>query len=204
MPGTVQYSGHMSKILDIREDHLRVLSLFIRGYDREMYIREVSRCLPISRGTAQTALEYLEAKQVLRSATRGRTRLFSLRRGDHARDFCTLAEVYRRICLREEEPFITGVLSRIVPLIEGSGAVFGSHAEGTADEESDLDLFVAGGCRVEEIERIGKTYGLPIHLTVYPREVFDRDLRTDPFLREVLRNHVLIKGTEHFVEKAVG
>ncbi|HOI14074.1 MAG TPA: nucleotidyltransferase domain-containing protein [Methanoculleus sp.] len=190
--------------MDIREDHLRVLSLFTRGYDREVYIREAARLLPISRGTAQTALEYLEAKQVLRSATRGRTRLFSLRRGDHARDFCTLAEVYRRICFGEEEPFIAGVLSRIIPLIEGGGAVFGSHAEGTADEESDLDLFVAGECRVEEVERIGKTYGIKIHLTVYPREVFDRDLHTDPFLREVLRNHVLIKDTERFVEKAVG
>lgn len=204
MWGIVQYSGHMSKILDIREDYLRVLSLFTRGYDREIYIREVARYLPISRGTAQTALEYLEAKQVLRSVTRGRTRLFSLRRGDHARDFCTLAEVYRRICLREEEPFLAGVLNRIVPHIEGSGAVFGSRAEGTADEESDLDLFVAGECRGEEIERIGEIYGLKIHLTVYPTEIFDRDLHTDPFLREVLRNHVLIKGTEHFVEKAVG
>lgn len=204
MWGIVQYSGHMSKRLDIREDYLRVLSLFTRGYDREIYIREVARYLPISRGTAQTALEYLEAKQVLRSVTRGRTRLFSLRRGDHARDFCTLAEVYRRICLREEEPFLAGVLNRIVPHIEGSGAVFGSRAEGTADEESDLDLFVAGECRGEEIERIGEIYGLKIHLTVYPTEIFDRDLHTDPFLQEVLRNHVLIKGTEHFVEKAVG
>lgn len=193
----------MSKNLDIREDHLRVLSLFTRGYDRELYIREAARLLPISRGTAQAALEYLEAKQVLHSATRGRTRLFSLRRGDHARDFCTLAEVYRRICLWEEEPFIAGVLSRIIPHIDGSSAVFGSRAKGTADEESDLDLFVAGECQVEEVERIEKTYGLPIHLTVYPLEVFNRDLHTDPFLREVLRNHVLIKGTERFVEKAV-
>ncbi|MDD4137890.1 MAG: helix-turn-helix domain-containing protein [Methanoregula sp.] len=71
--------------MDIREDHLRVLSLFIRGYDREVYIREVSRHLPISRGTAQTALEYLEAKQVLRSATRGRMRLFSRESGYGAR-----------------------------------------------------------------------------------------------------------------------
>jgi hypothetical protein len=194
----------MSKKLDIREDHLRALSLFIRGYDREFYIREICRYLPISRGTAQTALEYLEAKQVIRSVTRGRTRLFSLQQGNSARNFCTLAEVYQRICFWEEEPFVAGVLSRIVPHIEGSGAVFGSYAGGTADEGSDLDLFVAGECPREEVERIGKVYGLPIHLTVYPQELFDRSLRTDPFLREVLRNHVLIKGTEHFVEKAVG
>jgi predicted nucleotidyltransferase len=190
--------------LDIREDHLRVLSLFTRGYDREIYIREVCRHLPISRGSAQTALEYLEGKQVLRSVARGRTRLFSLQQGNHARDFCTLAEVYRKICFGEEEPFVAGVLSRIALLIEGSCAVFGSHAGGTADEDSDLDLFVAGECRKDEVERIGKTYGLPIHLTVYPLDIFDRSLHTDPFLQEVLRNHVLIKGTEHFVEKAVG
>ncbi len=194
----------MSKKLDTREDHLRVLVLFTRGYNQEIYIREVCRNLPISRGSAQTALEYLEGKQVLRSITRGRTRLFSLQRGSHARDFCTLAEIYRRICFREEEPFLAGILDRIVPYINGSCAVFGSHAEGTADEESDLDLFVAGECRRDEVERVGKTYGLPIHLTAYPLEIFDRSLHTDPFLQEVLRNHVLIKGTEHFVERAVG
>ena len=204
MPWTVQNSGHMSKKLDIREDHLRVLILFTRGYNQEIYIREVCRNLPISRGSAQTALEYLEEKQVLRSITRGRTRLFSLQRGSHARDFCTLAEIYRRICFGEEEPFVAGVLDRIAPHINGSCAVFGSHAGGTAGEESDLDLFVAGECRRDEVERIGKTYGLPIHLTIYPLEIFDRSLHTDPFLQEVLRNHVLIKGTEHFVEQAVG
>ena len=193
----------MPKKLDIREDHLRILSLFTQGYDREIYVREVCKYLPISRGTVQLDLEYLEAKQVLHSAIKGKTRLFSLQQGDHARDFCTLAEVYRRICFEEEKPFVAGVLNRIVPLIEGSGAVFGSHAEGTADEGADLDLFVAGKFRVEEVEKIGKTYGLEIHLTVYPPEVFDRDIHKDPFLREVLRNHVLIKGVEHFVEKAV-
>jgi hypothetical protein len=31
----------MSKKLDIREDHLRVLFLFTRGYDREVYIQGV-------------------------------------------------------------------------------------------------------------------------------------------------------------------
>lgn len=55
-----------------------------------------------------------------------------------------------------------------------------------------------------EIERVGKTYGIKIHLTVYPLDIFNRDLHTDPILLEVLRNHVLIKGTEHFVEMAVG
>jgi len=52
-----------------------------RGYDRVFYIREVSRCLLISRGTARVALEYLGAKQALRSIARGRTRLFSLPQG---------------------------------------------------------------------------------------------------------------------------
>ena len=106
-----------------------VLSLFTRGYDRKLYIGEAARLLPISRGTAQAVLEYLEAKQVLRSATGGRARLFSLRRGDHARDFYTLAEIYLGICFREEEPILAGVLSRIAPLsrdaVRSSGATQG-------------------------------------------------------------------------------
>lgn len=48
------------------------------GYDRAFHIRKVSRCFLISRGTARVALEYLGAKQALRSIARGRMRLFSL------------------------------------------------------------------------------------------------------------------------------
>ena len=126
-----------------------VLSLFTRGYDRKLYIGEAARLLPISRGTAQAVLEYLEAKQVLRSATRGRARLLSLRRGDHARDFYTLAEIYLGICFREEEPIIAGVLSRIAPLSRDAVRSSGVTQKGlrTRSPASTSSLPVSAGWR---------------------------------------------------------
>lgn len=42
------------------------------------------------------------------------------------------------------------------------------------------------------------------HLAACPPEIFDRDLLTTyPFLREALRNRILIKGTEHLAERGV-
>jgi len=48
--------------------------------------------------------------------------------GNHAWDFCILAEVYRRICSAGEEPFAAAVLSRVTLVIKESHAVFGNHA----------------------------------------------------------------------------
>ena len=74
----------MSKKIDINENDLSVLALFTGGYDREYYIREISKVLPMSHGTAQTILERLEKKLVLASTLKGKTRIFRIRPGEIA------------------------------------------------------------------------------------------------------------------------
>jgi hypothetical protein len=66
----------MSKKIDINENDLWVFPLFVEGYNREYYIREISTLLPISHGTAQTIPERLEKKLVLSSSLLGKTWVF--------------------------------------------------------------------------------------------------------------------------------
>ena len=121
----------MSKKLDISENDLLVLSLFTGGYDREYYIREISTCLPISHGTAQTVLDRLEKKLVLSSSLRGKTRVFRIKPGENAVQYFLLAEQYKKISFMEEKPYPAEVLNKIDPFIFGTCLIFGSFAKGT-------------------------------------------------------------------------
>jgi uncharacterized protein len=193
----------MSKKLDIGENDLMVLSLFSEGYDREYYIREISTCLPISHGTAQTILERLEKKLVLLSSLRGKTRLFRIKPGEIAVQYFILAEQYKKISFMEEKPYVTEVLNKIDPFIEGTTLLFGSYAKGTETGDSDLDLLVAGRCDEKEISKIGKMYDIEINLQAFPEQVFERIDPRDTLLIEIKNHHIVWKNTELFVRAVI-
>jgi predicted nucleotidyltransferase len=193
----------MSKKLDINENHLLVLSLFTRGYNREYYIREITTLLPLSHGTAQKVLTSFEKKAVLESSLKGKIRVFRIRHTPLAREYLTLSELYKKIRFMEEKPYVSEVMARISPYFSGLAVIFGSYAKGTETSDSDLDLFLAGTCDRKEVARIAAQYSVDVNLQVYPREVFERDLSSDPLLREVLDSHISWMDTEYFVHTVV-
>lgn len=193
----------MSNKLDIDEHCLMVLALFTRGFSRSYYIREVCRLLPISHGTAQSVLTRLEGKGVLSSEIKGKIRTFSLSRTDISRQYLVFTEVYKRLLFLERKPFIGEVLSKVIVFVSGCTAVYGSYAKSTDHEDSDIDLFIAGTCDTDEVERLSRIYGIEINVKVYPQDLFAREFATDPLIREVLSDHVIIHDPENFITTVV-
>jgi len=193
----------MSKKIDINENDLWVLSLFSEGYDREYYIREISTCLPISHGTAQTILERLEKKLVLSSSMRGKTRIFRIKPGEITVQYFVLAEQYKKIVFIEEKPYVSEILHKIDPFFKGITLLFGSYAKGTETGDSDLDILVAGRCDEKEISRIGKMYDIEINLQVFQKDVFLKIDPRDTLLAEVKKRHIGWKNSEQFVRAVI-
>jgi predicted nucleotidyltransferase len=189
----------MSKKLDINENHLLILTLFTRGYHNEYYIREIAARLPISHGTAQTILCDLEAKQVLKSTLKGKIRIFRVKPTPIALEYLTFVEIYKKIGLLEETPYISELMEKIDPYINGCAVIFGSYAKGTATKESDLDLFVAGQCDRSAIEQTARKYAIEVNIVMYTRDAFSQGLTTDHLIREILDEHIIWKETEFFV-----
>jgi predicted nucleotidyltransferase len=193
----------MSKKIDIGEHDLWVLSLFSDGYDREYYIREISTCLPISHGTAQTILERLEKKLVLSSSLRGKTRIFRIKPGEIAVQYFILAEQYKKIAFIEEKPYISEVLHKIDSFTEGITLLFGSYSKGTETGDSDLDILVVGNYDEKEISKIGKMYDIEINIKAFPERVFARIDPRDTLLVEVKKHHIAWKNSELFVRSVI-
>ncbi len=193
----------MSKKLDITEHHLMVLSLFTRGYDNEYYIREVCRHLPISHGTAQSVLDSLEKRNVLVSVTKGKTRLFRLTNSTEAAQYCKFCELYKRLIFISEQRYAGEILERMHQYIDGMYAVFGSYAKGNAHEDSDLDLLIVGSYDREKTDKTAALFGMEVNVQNYEKRAFESNIKTDPLLREIIKDHIIYGDVEFFVDSVV-
>ena len=188
----------------ITENHLKVISLFTLGYNKNLYIREVNRLLNISPRTAQLILNSLESKGVLESIFRGKIKSYFLRKNSTSKNYLILAESYKTTLFMDKNPLVGEIIEKILPLISGIGLIFGSYAKGTQNKESDLDIFVIGYIENNKIREISKTYQIEINLVVYPLEKYKSVIHKDILVKEVLENHIAIKNIDGFVLTVMG
>jgi predicted nucleotidyltransferase len=189
-----------TKINDI---DLKVLSVFTNGYYLEYYIREIQKILEISSRTALKTLNKLEEKGILKSKQKGKIRLFTIKKTLIAREYLCLAEQYKKIKLYERELLIKEIFEKIDDFIDGIVIIFGSYAKNLVKKNSDLDLFIIGQYNEKKIKKVGNIYNLNIDLKSYPKKVFLENLNHDILLKEILNNHITIKGTQNFVSQII-
>ncbi len=193
----------MYKKIRITENTLQVLSLFTNDLTREYYIREVKKLLKISPRTAQLILEDLEDKGILESKMRGTIKTYKIKLNDSAKRYFVFVEQYKAIAFLENNFIIKEIVERITPTIRGIGIIFGSYAKGTAEKDSDLDIFIAGSYDKEEIKKVSKTFGMDISVKCYPAKTFKKNITKDILLKEILKTHIVFVNAEQFIKKVL-
>ena len=189
--------------INITENSLRVLLLFTYVFDREYYIREVERLLKISPRTSQLILEDLENKGIIESKIKGKIKSYKLKLNELSKRYLIFVEQYKSISLMQENLLVKEIIEKIVPFIEGIGIIFGSYANGNYNKESDLDIFVAGNYKKEEIKKVSINLGIEISVKCYPLKIFENNVNRDILLKEILKNHVVFLNAELFIQKVV-
>jgi len=189
--------------LHITENHLKILTLFTHGYFNEYYIREVYSKVNIGLQTAQRILDDLEKKGILSSHVKGKIRNFKLKNNQIAREFIILTEQYKKIILLKEHLVLKEIVEKLFEYIHGPSGIFGSYAKGTADANSDLDIFIIGKCDTSKIDQISTYYSIPINVIRFPSEILNKDFYKDNLMKEILNNHVLLTQQDEFVRKVL-
>ena len=188
------------KVNKLTETHLRVLSIFTNGFERDYYIREVQKLLKISPRTAQLILNNLEKRTILESKSRGKIKIYKIKKNIIAKQYLVLAENYKKIRFLEQKPLIKQIIEKIMPFVDGVMVVFGSYAKNLEKNNSDLDIFVIGSHKRQKIKEVSNTYGIKINVKQYGSKLFEMKWSEDILVREVLNNHILIKGTDEFID----
>ncbi len=190
-------------VTKVNDTDLKVLSLFTKGYDKEYYIREVEKLLDVSSRTALVTLAKLEKKGILESQTKGKTKIYAIRKSTLSRECLLLTEQYKKIQFLEENHLIKEVLEKADECMQGIVLIFGSYAKGIQKDDSDLDMFIVGKFDEAKVKDVGKTYGIDIDIKSYPMKIFSKEIHDDVLLKEIVGNHILIKDAEGFVRKVV-
>lgn len=178
-----------------RNKELTILNLYLKDFQAEYYLREISKITKIPLKTTQDCLKLLENKGILRSSMHGKNRYFSLNLYNIITKYhLMMAEIYNTELFIDKYPLIKLFLKEIyndTPLI-----VFGSYAKFQARKDSDFDLLI-----------IGKKIEIPSHVLPYKLhriEISPSSLKKllkqqETFIKEVEQSHVIINNHSYYI-----
>lgn len=188
----------------IHNKYFEVLKQFLRGYDKEVYGRELIGKVNISQKNIALTLNEMEREGILSSRAKGNLRYYFLNKANNLiKNYLFLAEVEQAIEFLKKNLKIKQIFEKI----EKNNkiiCIFGSYAKGIQKKDSDLDLFIVGNFDEKEFNKIGETYGLKISIKGGSKSDFISSLKNkNPLMNEILENHIILSGYEDFVNEVI-
>lgn len=175
----------------------KILALFFLNPDQEYYFSEVARLTETRQGVVQRELKTLTDSDILNSEKRGRQKFYSVNRNNPI--FTDLRNIVFKTF---------GVIGQIKEALEPLAKqikvafVYGSFARGDEVSGSDLDLFVIGRARLDEIvsvlSAVEKAIGREIDPGLFSETEFKKKFsQKNHFIRSVMKSEKrFIVGTE--------
>ena len=151
----------------------KILALFFLNPDQEYYFSEVIRLTRTRQGVIQRELKTLAEAGILNAEKRGRQKFYSVNRKH------PIFQDLRNIIFKT-----FGVIGKIREALEPLGKkikvafVYGSFARGEEVSGSDLDLFVVGSIRLDEIVSILSTVEQAISREINPTLFSDTEFKS--------------------------
>lgn len=173
-----------------------ILKLFIKGKNIFFHGREIARLLKKNQKTISKTLLDLENKKILYSEQRGKNKHYYLNfENPVMEEVIALVEINKKKKFLEKNAILLDAFRELERNCQGLLLVFGSYAKNTQKKDSDLDLFLIG--EIKNLDYIKNSYGIKFHIINSTKNKFDLN---NNFLKEVLENHIIIKGVEDFTK----
>lgn len=180
----------MKHMVQNRDVNLEII-LTLLGENR--HLREISRVLSVPHATILRRLNFLVQEGVLNFSFKGRNKIFSIKNNLQAKNYIYNAERYKFTKLLEKYPKLGVILNEVIKETNGLVILFGSYAKFCADKNSDIDIYIETmdnkiKLKIESINskinaKIGK---------------FDKN---SLLIKEMIKEHVILRGGELFYEK---
>ena len=169
----------------------KLVSLLLQ---RENYIRELARMLGTNQTTTARKLDELYSKNVVDYELEGRNKIYFLKRSLEAYQFILIAEHLKLIEILKKYHYLRRITEEIKQNKDIKLAVlFGSHAKKTATRNSDIDIFI----ETKNKKIRNELNNINSRISVKIGEFDTKNL----LIREILKNHVILKGAEIYYER---
>jgi DNA-binding Lrp family transcriptional regulator len=175
---------------------LNILEEFCLDYNKKIYGRQVANKLKMNQKTVSNILNQLEKEDILKYSTEGKNKYYFLNMANpQIKDIIKMLEIARKNKFIQKYSKLKDLFYALEKRANGILVIFGSYANFTSNKDSDLDIFVIG--RMGNIEDLENFYKIKINIVKSSKEKINKK---DIFVREIIKNHIIIKGAEEFVE----
>jgi len=176
---------------------LNVLEPFLNRPEQSLHLAEISRIIKEPHPTVRQWLNYLEKKGILRKEYQGRLTLFSLNKTNYdVLNYLVISEKNRLISKCGNNLVMKELVNFLIENLEENEEclIFGSAAEDFSKAE-DVDLLVIKGRNEKKFNRIGSKINKELHII----NVSSLKKISETLKKEVIKKHIIVKGSESIV-----
>jgi len=172
----------------------KILSRFFAAEGRRFYINEMARLVNTTQGTCRRELNKLVDVGVLTTSKEGNLLYYQVNKQ---------TPLYKEFSAIIQKTI--GIEAKLKSSLQGFKGIsyafiFGSYAKREFKPASDIDVVIIGiieeDSLIKVFKDVEKVIGREINYHIYTGKEFKNKLRTDSFIKNIIKNHIMIKGDE--------
>jgi len=186
---TGSYLVHMVQKRDNLE--LDIVTLLLRS---DSHVRGIAKKLNESHSTILRKLNNLGKENVVDFRREGKNKIFFFKQNLISQSYILQAELHNLTKLLRKHPELSIIFEEIIKKTDEKLIIlFGSYAKGLAKKDSDIDIYIETKSR--NIKKLVEEIHSKINV-----KIGTFDLKS-PLIKEIIKNHIIIKGIEVFYEQ---
>ncbi|MDP2908600.1 MAG: nucleotidyltransferase domain-containing protein [Nanoarchaeota archaeon] len=177
--------------MELKDYRLEIVNALLKG---EGHVRGLASKIGVNHMTVLRKIKILFRENVVDYNEEGKNKVYFIKKNPEAKYYTFMAEYYKLIQTLKKYPYLRKVIEKIQKDKNIELAIlFGSHAKHEAKKDSDVDIYIETKDKKikQDLERIDSK--LSIKIGAYDRK--------NLLIKEIEKNHIIIKGVEEFYEK---
>ncbi|PIN74729.1 hypothetical protein COV18_05915 [Candidatus Woesearchaeota archaeon CG10_big_fil_rev_8_21_14_0_10_37_12] len=163
-------------------------------FKKENHVRGISKKLNESHSTISRKLNYLKDENAIDYVREGKNKVFFLKKNIVAQSYILTSEIHKLIKLLRICPELSVIFEEMLNKTDEKLIIlFGSYAKGLAKKDSDIDVYIE--TKNKTVKKIVEDINSKISVKI---GTFDID---SPLVKEIIKDHIIIRGVEKFYEK---
>ena len=180
----------------LKRTEIKILGEFTSDKNKRIYGGEIARKFKLNQKTVSNILNNLEKENILKFSKEGKNKYYFLNSlNPNIKEIIKIVEINKKLAFTQKHKKFGKLFDEIVLRVKGIVIIFGSYAQGGEKNNSDLDLLVIG--EIKEITDLEDSFNLEINVVKSTKNNF---IKNEPFVKEIMENHIILRGLEEFVE----
>jgi len=173
----------------------KILARFFADENRKLYINELARLVNTTQGTCRRELNKLVDMGLLTTSKEGNLLYYQVTKQNPL--YTEFSAIIQKTI---------GIEAKLKSSLYGLKGIsyafiFGSYVKREFKPESDIDIVIIGIIKEDSLIRVfrdvEKVIGREINYHIYTEKEFKNKLRTDSFIKNIIKDYIIIKGDEN-------